>query len=114
MAAASSRSTPPSASTAAASRQSPVCKPREASFPMPKTPNTKSHVEQHPHPSPSREGSGKAVPVGGYVLASAPIQINVGRPRLKLKVRNTGDRPIQVGSHYHFFEVNRALEFDRA
>lgn len=52
-------------------------------------------------------------PVGGYVLASAPIEINAGRPRLKLAVRNTGDRPIQVGSHFHFFEVNRALEFDR-
>jgi urease subunit beta len=51
--------------------------------------------------------------VGGYVLAAAPVEINVGRPRLKLAVRNTGDRPIQVGSHFHFFEVNRALEFDR-
>jgi urease subunit beta len=52
-------------------------------------------------------------PVGGYVLAPAPVEINAGRPRLKLAVRNTGDRPIQVGSHFHFFEVNRALEFDR-
>ena len=53
-------------------------------------------------------------PVGGYVLAAAPVEINVGRPRLKLAVRNTGDRPVQVGSHFHFFEVNRALDFDRA
>ncbi len=52
-------------------------------------------------------------PVGGYVLAAAPVEINVGRPRLKLAVRNTGDRPVQVGSHFHFFEVNRALEFAR-
>jgi urease subunit beta len=52
-------------------------------------------------------------PVGGYVLASAPVQINAGRPRLRLTVRNTGDRPVQVGSHFHFFEVNRALEFER-
>jgi urease subunit beta len=52
-------------------------------------------------------------PVGGYVLASAPVEINAGRPRLTLAVRNTGDRPIQVGSHFHFFEVNRALDFDR-
>jgi urease subunit beta len=52
-------------------------------------------------------------PVGGYVLADAPVEINVGRPRLTLTVRNTGDRPIQVGSHFHFFEVNRALDFDR-
>ena len=42
------------------------------------------------------------------------IDINVGRPTLKVKVANTGDRPIQVGSHYHFFETNRALRFDRA
>jgi urease subunit beta len=54
-----------------------------------------------------------STPVGGYVLAAAPIEINVGRPRLKLTVRNTGDRPVQVGSHFHFFEVNRALDFDR-
>jgi urease subunit beta len=52
-------------------------------------------------------------PVGGYVLADAPVEINVGRARLTLTVRNTGDRPIQVGSHFHFFEVNRALDFDR-
>jgi urease subunit beta len=51
--------------------------------------------------------------VGGYVLASAPIQINAGRPRRTIAVVNTGDRPIQVGSHFHFFEVNRALEFER-
>jgi len=51
--------------------------------------------------------------VGGYVLAADPITINPRRPRLRLLVRNTGDRPIQVGSHFHFFEVNRALEFDR-
>lgn len=52
--------------------------------------------------------------VGGYVLAETPIEINAGRPTLEFKVRNTGDRPIQVGSHFHFFEANRALEFDRA
>jgi urease subunit beta len=52
-------------------------------------------------------------PVGGYVLSTAPLEINTGRPRVKLTVRNTGDRPIQVGSHFHFFEVNRALAFDR-
>jgi urease subunit beta len=54
-----------------------------------------------------------STPVGGYILAADPIEINAGRPRVKLTVRNTGDRPIQIGSHFHFFEVNRALEFDR-
>ena len=54
------------------------------------------------------------VPVGGVVFADAPVSFNEGKPVVKIKVRNTGDRPIQVGSHFHFFEVNRALEFDRA
>ena len=54
------------------------------------------------------------VPVGGVVFADTPVSFNEGRPVVKIKVRNTGDRPIQVGSHFHFFEVNRALEFDRA
>lgn len=53
-------------------------------------------------------------PVGGVIYSDTPIEFNEGRPTVTLKVRNTGDRPIQVGSHYHFFEVNRALEFDRA
>lgn len=53
------------------------------------------------------------VPVGGLLLASDPITFNEGHRTITLKVRNTGDRPIQVGSHFHFFEVNRALEFDR-
>lgn len=52
--------------------------------------------------------------VGGLILSSEAISFNTDRPEISLKVRNTGDRPIQVGSHFHFFEVNRALEFDRA
>jgi urease subunit beta len=42
------------------------------------------------------------------------IRLNVGRPTVRVRVANTGDRPIQVGSHYHFFETNSALKFDRA
>jgi urease subunit beta len=42
------------------------------------------------------------------------IELNAGRPTVTLTVANTGDRPIQVGSHYHFFETNKALQFDRA
>jgi urease subunit beta len=53
------------------------------------------------------------VPVGGYVCGSASITFDADRPVTTLKVRNSGDRPIQVGSHFHFFEVNPALEFDR-
>jgi len=44
---------------------------------------------------------------------AAPLQANVGLAEIRLAVSNTGDRPIQVGSHFHFFEVNRALTFDR-
>lgn len=51
---------------------------------------------------------------GEYLLASEPILANEGRATVTLEVANTGDRPIQVGSHFHFFEVNRALRFDRA
>jgi urease subunit beta len=54
------------------------------------------------------------VPVGGYVCRKEPVAFNEQRPVTTLCVRNTGDRPVQVGSHFHFFEVNRALEFDRA
>ena len=53
------------------------------------------------------------VPVGGYVCHPSPVTFDADRPVTTLTVRNTGDRPIQVGSHFHFFEVNRALEFDR-
>src|SRR4249919_2431499 len=51
---------------------------------------------------------------GEYFLESEPIAINAGRDTLRLPVANRGDRPVQVGSHCHFFEVNRALAFDRA
>ena len=54
-----------------------------------------------------------AVPVGGEILLGDPIEYNTGRKTVKISVRNTGDRPIQIGSHFHFFEVNRYLEFDR-
>lgn len=51
---------------------------------------------------------------GEIIPADGDIEINVGRETVRLTVGNTGDRPIQVGSHYHFFEVNPALDFDRA
>jgi urease beta subunit len=50
---------------------------------------------------------------GEYLLDGPDIELNAGRPILSLQVNNTGDRPVQVGSHFHFFEVNRALVFDR-
>ncbi|MDH4563404.1 urease subunit beta [Pseudomonas sp. BN411] len=51
---------------------------------------------------------------GEYQIQDGEIELNAGRPTLSLSVANTGDRPIQVGSHYHFFESNDALAFDRA
>ena len=51
---------------------------------------------------------------GEYLLADGDIELNAGRPTIRLEIANTGDRPIQVGSHYHFFETNPALRFDRA
>lgn len=53
--------------------------------------------------------------IPGQLLADAgEIELNAGRATLRIRVANTGDRPIQVGSHYHFFETNEALRFDRA
>jgi urease beta subunit len=51
---------------------------------------------------------------GEYLLASEPIELNAGRATRTLTVSNRGDRPVQVGSHCHFFETNRFLAFDRA
>jgi urease beta subunit len=50
---------------------------------------------------------------GEYFLRSEPIEANAGRATARVIVTNRGDRPIQVGSHCHFYEVNRALDFDR-
>ena len=50
---------------------------------------------------------------GEVVVAQGDIELNSGRPTKRLAVANRGDRPIQVGSHYHFFETNSALAFDR-
>ena len=51
---------------------------------------------------------------GEYLLAADPVVANAGRRTAEVEVANVGDRPIQVGSHFHFFEVNRKLRFDRA
>src|SRR5438105_4027612 len=50
---------------------------------------------------------------GELLVSAGEIELNVGRETVRLKVANTGDRPIQVGSHYHFYETNSALSFDR-
>ncbi|MBZ5645053.1 MAG: urease subunit beta [Acidobacteriia bacterium] len=50
---------------------------------------------------------------GEYILADGDVIANEGRREIEVEIANSGDRPIQVGSHFHFFEVNRALRFDR-
>lgn len=78
-----------------------------------------TEAEQHQsnmHPLyPNHKGykPSKKTAVGAIILANEAIEYNHNRAITRLKVRNTGDRPIQVGSHFHFFEVNRYLEFDR-
>ena len=75
--------------------------------------STSNDWQRHKHAAPHGDDLHN-VPVGGVILARGHIELNAGRPTVKLKVRNTGDRPVQIGSHYHFFEVNRELAFDRA
>ena len=66
---------------------------------------------------PIRAGKKKpkeSVQPGEIIPADGDIEINAGRRTATISAKNTGDRPIQIGSHYHFFEANKALEFDRA
>ena len=71
-------------------------------------------VKSFPSVGPDVDPATIDVPVGGYVCHKDAVSFHESLPVTTLKVRNTGDRPVQVGSHFHFFEVNRALEFDRA
>ncbi len=57
--------------------------------------------------------AGFAVIPGEILFGDGPVTVNVGKPVTRLVVANTGDRPVQVGSHYHFAEANPALSFDR-
>ncbi|MBU3539192.1 urease subunit beta [Polynucleobacter sp. UK-Gri1-W3] len=62
--------------------------------------------------TPSSANSQRFIP-GQMFVESGDIELNVGRKTLSIEVSNSGDRPIQIGSHFHFFEVNDALLFDR-
>jgi urease subunit beta len=70
---------------------------------MPKLRNPKSEI---------RNPEAPMIP-GEIITADGEIELNAGRPVVSIEVANTGDRPIQVGSHYHFYETNAALSFDR-
>jgi urease subunit gamma/beta len=76
----------------------------EATFPD----GTKLVTVHEPIPS-----NGKAHP-GEFIFDGSPIAINAGKDTAEITVVNTGDRPVQIGSHFHFFEVNKALDFDRS
>jgi urease subunit beta len=71
-------------------------------------------VKSYPSLAADVDPAGTDVPVGGYVCRKEAVSFHEKLPVTALKVRNTGDRPVQVGSHFHFFEANKALEFDRA
>jgi urease subunit gamma/beta len=76
----------------------------EATFPD----GTKLVTVHEPIPS-----NGKVRP-GEFIFDGGPITVNAGKEAVEVTVVNTGDRPVQIGSHFHFFEVNKALDFDRA
>ena len=70
-------------------------------------------VKFYPSLAPVVDPAKADVPVGEYVCRDEPISFHESLSVTTLMVRNKGDRPVQVGSHFHFFEVNRALVFDR-
>ena len=71
-------------------------------------------VTVHDPLRPAPDGPHDSFEPGEIVSEEGEIELNAGREKRAVRVVNTGDRPVQIGSHYHFFEVNRALEFDRA
>ena len=71
-------------------------------------------VTVHEPIRPGKKARDTSVRPGEIIPADGEIEINAGRPTATVAVTNTGDRPVQIGSHYHFFEVNRHLDFDRA
>jgi urease subunit gamma/beta len=71
-------------------------------------------VTVHEPIRPAEGAEGDALKPGEPLPLEGEIELNAGRARVTLEAVNTGDRPIQIGSHFHFFEVNRALDFDRA
>jgi urease beta subunit len=90
-----------------------VIRPRSSPERLRRFPHILRHVAiVRLSPIASREDT-RVIP-GEYLLGEGDVIANQGRRTIELNVANTGDRPIQVGSHFHFFEANRALRFDRA
>jgi urease subunit gamma/beta len=82
----------------------------EATFPD----GTKLVTVHDPIRPGKQKKDAKAVTPGEIFTPEGDIELNIGRRKATIKAVNTGDRPIQIGSHYHFFEANKALDFDRA
>ena len=81
---------------------------------MKKKPVKKKAAKRPARPvAASRPVSPPVMIPGQYYLRREPIEANAGKQTVDIEVANAGDRPVQVGSHFHFFEVNRALTFDR-
>jgi urease beta subunit len=78
----------------------------------PESPEPPAPPEHFPLPSAAAGEVGEPLP--RYLLRDEPVALNAGRRTARVTVENTGDRPVQVGSHYHFYEANRALRFERA
>jgi len=78
-------------------------------------PQASDDPESHPPRQPSTSQPGESGPMvpGEILLGASDVEINAGQPVTTLKVVNVSDRPVQIGSHFHFAEVNDALEFDR-
>src|ERR1700682_3317971 len=77
-------------------------------------PDGPKRLTVHDPTRPAPGGQADTEHPGLVTAADGNIDLNAGRRSVKLKARNTGDRPIQIGSHFHFFEINKAMEFDRA
>ena len=78
------------------------------------TKKTATTIPSRLYPNDTGFTPDKSIEVGGVILQKDDLEYNAERRCISLTVRNTGDRPIQVGSHFHFFEVNRYLDFDRS
>ena len=87
---------------------------RRPSSPQPSSPSVGGEGDAHSVPGSSSGVDGALAEPGGYEIKDGEVELNAGRETVTLPVTNLGDRPVQVGSHYHFIETNASLKFNRA